>query len=616
MGKASYFLWLLLLSLLALGLYQDVKFAYESRLWMPKTPEIREVQGVVTGLPLILLHRETLTLQTSDGPLRISQFGDSERLTPGESIQLQVKVMPRTWIQHPGQFNTSEWLKASGWMGEAEVIAPPWPHRVSIPNPMAHVMGLTGQVRFALLQKLTPLFASLSEKGYLLALVLGDRSELTAEDWWMFQSTGTNHLVAIAGLHIGFLMLMAFLMLTGISRVIGGCFVKRPCLQGMCRWGAFGFGAFYAMLSGFSLPAERALWMALIGLIAWQMRRLVSLWMLYSLALVSVILVNPWSLEGASFWLSFGAVACLIYSLSGRLGNHPVLEHYWHPQWVMFVGLWPLTLFFFHQISFVGFMANLIVVPLTLLIIMPLLLLGLLFLFLPWKGLDVLIWKIANGVLAWQVKFLLMLAHLPDAIVPMPQVPIWKIVLLCVGAMIFLMPKAFKLRGLSALMVLPLVFPHVPVSEGHLKITTLHARKMQAILIQTHHHTLLIDQGGRGPWVSLQTFTLIPWLRAEGVSQVNLWIEARPLASAQAPDKIWQRYLNMPVHSVVPTSSCPLGAPWVWDGVKFLWIQGAQGSLCRLGVEDLKDSNTVTFRSFVISHTTAHSRRMGDSRGG
>ncbi len=211
--------------------------------------------------------------------------------------------------------------------------------------------------------------------GFVSALTIGMRDQITEPQWNDLRGTGTNHLMAIAGLHIGFVFGFIFFLANKLWRYSEKLMLWIPAQEAALFIGLV-FAILYAALSGFAIPAQRAIIMLSIFTIAELSRRKISLFFSYFLALFIVILINPLGIFTPTFCLSFCAVFLLIYAMGGRTGKLSAWHHWTHAQWIMAVGLIPLNLLFFEQLSWVGFLGNVIAIPFVGFIILPLCLAG------------------------------------------------------------------------------------------------------------------------------------------------------------------------------------------------------------------------------------------------
>ena len=227
---------------------------------------------------------------------------------------------------------------------------------------------------------------NLSQQGLLLALGFGERAWLKNATWQIYQKTNTAHLIAISGLHIGLAMMLGFAFARLLQFMFPTHYIRPtfPIFCGMI------LALLYSQLAGLAIPTLRAM-IALALLYTIQHLRLHwTVWQLLLRVVALLIFIDPLMLLSTSFWLSVGAVTCLIIwyqcfplSLLHWRGK-PLTSSPWRKVRYVFglfhlqLGLlWlftPIQLFFFNGISLHSFIANLIAVPLYSFILVPLVL--------------------------------------------------------------------------------------------------------------------------------------------------------------------------------------------------------------------------------------------------
>lgn len=226
---------------------------------------------------------------------------------------------------------------------------------------------------------------NLSHQGLLMALSFGERAWLEPNVWQVYQQTNTAHLIAISGLHIGLAMFIGVMLGKGIQFLLPTHLIKPqfPLIVGLV------LSFIYAGLAGFAIPTLRA-FIALLVVSSLKLLRFhYNPWQLFIRVIAVLLLFDPLMVLSSSFWLSVGAVFCLI--LWYQVFPLSLIEWKGQPikgMWRWFLGLihlqiglfWlftPIQLFIFNGISLTAFWANLLIVPLFSLLLVPLILFAL-----------------------------------------------------------------------------------------------------------------------------------------------------------------------------------------------------------------------------------------------
>ena len=310
--------------------------------------------------------------------------------------------------------------------------------------------------------------------------------------------------------------------------------------------------------------------------IALWLNRNFSLGQILSIALLGVLIPDPWAVLSPGFWLSFGAVALILYVTAYRLKPSHWLVEYGKVQWAMTIGLIPMLLALFQQISLVSPVANAFAIPLVSLVVVPLTLLGAI---LP---LDALLW-LAHSVMGWTMVLLEWLNNLPQAVWTQHAPQPWSIVAGMLGVLWILLPRGFPARWLGILLLLPMFFnTPQPPAQDTLRLIIFDVGQGLAVAAQTRHHALLYDTGPDfGNGADSGNRILVPSLRAMGISRLDglmlthndtdhtggaaSVMRAMPIGwlSSSLPDE----------HPLLQLASdkrhCMDGQSWQWDGVQF-----------------------------------------------
>ena len=317
-------------------------------------------------------------------------------------------------------------------------------------------------------------------------------------------------------------------------------------------------------------------------------------WPLVLLAAAMVVTaLDPWALTQAGFWLSFMAVGLLMSSAYARasapraIGTEPVAGWRGWParllasvreglrtQVIATLGLTPLTLVFFQQVSLVGFLANLVAIPLVTLVITPLALLGIAAAPLWTPGAAIV--QLLDGLLAW-------LAAIPGAVWTVPVAPAWAQLAGLLAAALLVLPLPWRAKLLALPLALALLVPprELP-AEGSFDVVAADIGQGTAVLVRTRGHVLLFDSG---PQYSRESDAgqrvLVPLLRARGDSHVDLLMlshrdsdhvgGARAVLGALDVDALSSSLEEgHPLLAIAKRSGrCIAGQHWTWDGVEF-----------------------------------------------
>lgn len=410
--------------------------------------------------------------------------------------------------------------------------------------------------------------------GVLIALVVGDQRAIRFEDWASFNRTGVTHLMSISGLHVTMIAsLAAWLVAWGWRRsqyLMLACPARKAAaVAGVTT------ALFYCALAGFGIPAQRTLYMLCVAALALWLDRTQSASRVLALALIVVLAIDPWAVIAPGFWLSFAAVALIFYVGDGA-HERGVLASWARVQWAITVGLVPLTLALFHQVSLVSPLANAIAIPVISAMVTPLALLAAL---VPIDALAAL----AHWLVAMLMPVLRWLAELPVAVWQQHAPPWWSVALALLGVAWLLAPGGVPARTLALPLFVPMLFalPQRPPG-GVAWIDVLDVGQGSAIVVRTANHTLLYDAG---PAYSVEADAgarvVLPFLRGEGIAQIDRMIithlDNDHAGGAAAVASVLPTGLLL---SSLPASHrvmahvpyrvpCQRGQAWQVDGVRF-----------------------------------------------
>lgn len=492
---------------------------------------------------------------------------------PGERWQFTVRLKRPHGLVNPHGFDYEAWLLERG-IRATGYVRPKGGHRrlearVQAPAYVVERMReqLRARIRIAL--------ADAPAAGVIAALVMGDQRAIPPEQWQVFTRTGVNHLMSISGLHVTMLSGLAFALVNFAWRRSARLTLALPAVKAAAVAG-FLVALAYALLAGFAVPAQRTVFMLAVVAAALWLGRATAASAVLSLALLVVLLIDPWAVLAAGFWLSFGAVAIIMLVTVNRLQPAHWLAAWARVQWAVTLALVPVLLALFQQVSIISPLANALAIPLVSLVIVPLALAGVA---LP---LDAVL-QFAQWLMAGCVVALEWLSGLPDAAWEQHAPPAWTVIVALAGTVWLLLPRGFPARWIGAVAFLPLllIVPEPP-PEGTLRLTVLDVGQGLSVVAQTRNHALLFDTGPAfGPTADSGNRVIVPFLRASGIRRLDALIVSH--------DDIDHTGGAMSVVQAVPVAAllsslpdldpllligpqerrCAAGQTWQWDGVTF-----------------------------------------------
>ncbi|MEX0951764.1 MAG: DNA internalization-related competence protein ComEC/Rec2, partial [Gammaproteobacteria bacterium] len=500
--------WAVPAAMLAGGLYA---LAHASAILSPDFPatlsgESITITGKVINLPSVseAVTRFNFRIQSVDvkdkkipdqqaladlGNVRLSWYYAPADIRQGERWQLRVRLKPPHGFMNPGGFDYESWLfqqrlRATGYVREHA------DNRLLQTAPV-DIQSLRAHLR----EQLASLLPT-RQAAWLTALTIGDRSGLDADDWHILRSTGTSHLMAISGLHVGLVAALLFFPFRALWSVIPRA-TNYVSAQRLALLLALLGAASYAALAGFALPTQRALAMlAVFGLCVFW-RRNVSLGDVLLWALLIVLLLDPFAGLNAGFWLSFIAVAVIGWGMNGRRLQPGLWWRYGRVQYVVALGLAPLLLFWFQEYPLLGVFANILAVPWVSLLVVPALLAGVV-MALAGFSLAELAFHFAATALGYLWIWLEWLAQSGFALLARPAPAPVLVFAGLMGALLLLLPRAVPGRWLGILWLLPLLWPlSTRPPPGSFNFTLLDVGQGLAAVVETREYVLVYDTGAQ-----------------------------------------------------------------------------------------------------------------------
>lgn len=512
--------------------------------------------------------------------VRLDWYGVHEPLFAGDRWRMLVRLKSPHGFMNPGGFDYEGWLFAQGINATGYVKRSENNRRLMQNTTGVSLTALRHRVVHALQAQLQ----NLKYPGILIALAVGDRQMIHTEQWELLASTGTSHLVAISGLHIGLVAGLMFIVGTFIWRLsvrLWPALGVRISAKSFASVLALISALIYGALAGFSLPTVRALIMLVVVLLGFLLKREMRPFSALMLALFLVLLIDPFAVNTPGFWLSFLAVAVLIFIGSDRPHQHLGFSRWPHIQLTLTLALLPVTLVWFQRAALSGALANVIAIPLIAMLVVPLTLAGTLLLFL-FKPLAIYLFRFADFLLE-QVFFPLLsgFSEWPLSQWMQASPPLWTWIPAVVGILLLIAPKGFPARWLAVVLLMPLflALPDKP-KEGEVWFSLLDVGQGLAAVIQTHSHVLVYDTG---PQFSEDFDTgravVLPFLRQQGIKHFDkLMISHADKDHAGGVLSLTKVIMPAEILSSDPAyfaagglkvKNCHGLAGWVWEGVTF-----------------------------------------------
>lgn len=455
-------------------------------------PENRQFEHKAVMLKLSKIGKTTLY----HSPLiRLSWFQPNMLFEQGDKVRLVVSLKKPHALANEFGFNRQKWLASQNIVAVGSIKA----------SPTNTVLMSRGSTRQNIVNRLLVDANKYNLKNirWILALALGERSLFTDDDWKLLQTSGTAHLFAISGLHLGIVSVLFFnltkVFLFFAIKILG--LDHQPNIAAWAIIMSIPFCFFYAYLSGFQIPVIRS--MLAIVFIAYLMFFQLH-WRPIAIIiclLMSFFLLFPFSIIGMSFWFSFGAIFAILFFMWR-------FPRYDNSLWAgakqaIFMQLFlssimlPLIAFNFGMLSTVSALVNLIVMPVVSMLLVPLCL-GLIIMTL--LNIDALIkpWLLLLDYCFEQlILFMRIFSALPNASVEVHKIPsIAWLMIFIILLLIFLPFWPHRKKIIAALCATIIVqsMTHNVVEEGW-SVRVFDIGQGLSVLVRQHNRFLLYDTG-------------------------------------------------------------------------------------------------------------------------
>ncbi len=503
--------------------------------------------------------------------IRISWFEPPFEPALGDIWEFELRLRRPRGNLNPGGFDYESWLFREKVHATGYVVNGQRNRLVRTGE-----AGAVDEFRKRFLDRAAATAPAPEEAAVLAAIGVGARHGISRSQWDRYARTGTSHLMAISGLHVGLAAMAGFLLafpLIALSRLAPNHYLAAV----LC--GA-GFAGAYAVVSGFGVPARRAVLMLLFAAATIVRRRQLEPAAIVALTAALVFVFDPIASLAPGFYLSFGAVVLLLWLGRRRVAARgPALSHVGRLatiQVFLLFGLAPLTVLLFQRLALLSIPVNLVAVPVFSLLTVPLVLGG------------VVLGDVAGGAAAGLLRLASLSVAAVDTLVvaaaDLPHTdntiaaivgPAWLFVLLPLAWV--LLPRGWPCRGVAVIGLFALLSWKPPSPPaGCFDTWVLDVGQGLAIAVETRAGTALYDTGltwrGGG---SVAERIIRPFLDARGIRRVAHLV----VSHADLDHSGGARYLQETLEigqilageqlSGVAAASCVRGMGWRSGGVLF-----------------------------------------------
>ncbi len=545
-----------------------------------------ELRGTVASVPQVLAAGTRFRFATEPAPgvpplVELTWYDRSAAPKAAERLVLVAKLRRPRGFSNPGGFDQEarllrEGIGASGYVKFASSEGRGWRDVARSP-----VLAARGAIADAIRGGLGTRPAT----GIVAGLAVGLQDALSREQWRELARSGTSHLMAISGMHIGMFATVTAWFTLRVQR-----WRQRRGVRGARRDAAVLAGTLaafgYSLLAGWSVPTQRTMIMIALVAMALRLRRRVGVADALALGAIAVLLLDPLAPLAVGFWLSFGAVAAILLASAGGLSRTGIAAGFAEAQLAVTVGLVPVLAACFGSVSLVSALVNMAAIPLYTLFIVPAIMVATaLALAVPSVG------AVALGGIAWVIEFtwpvISVPAAWPLATWGIASLPAWGWATLVAGAAAAILPLPMPGRVAGALIVTALcAWRAAPPAPGSLHFALLDVGQGLAAVVETRRHLLVYDTG---PAFRSGTDTGVlvvePYLRSRGLRRLDLLVASHDdgdhtggsasLAGLMPVRRLAASGKALDTLGRGRAERCRAGVRWTWDGVDFEWLHPA-----------------------------------------
>jgi competence protein ComEC len=285
-------------------------------------------------------------------------------LVIGNIIRLKTTLQKNSSVKNPNQFDYGKYLK------DKQIYAQIYATKseISIHKTIKKdIWYYTAKLHSRIVDNLTQNHFNTNEMNVALALILGQRQEISSDIIQDYQFSGATHILSVSGLHVGFIMLFIAFILKPIGNTPKGSFIKLISIITSL--------IVFAVISGLSPSVLRSVVMFSFLAIGNYLRRNCNTYHSLVVSILLILLFEPYFLFDIGFQLSYLALFFILWL-------QPILKGLWSPKNKIIINIWnvltvsfaaqigtlPLCLYYFHQFPGLFFVTNIVIIPILSLI--------------------------------------------------------------------------------------------------------------------------------------------------------------------------------------------------------------------------------------------------------
>ncbi|MGQ9812826.1 MAG: DNA internalization-related competence protein ComEC/Rec2 [Dissulfurimicrobium sp.] len=473
-------------------------------------------------------------------------------ISPGDWIRFKASLRPVRNFKTPGAFDIETWWAMRRVMVTGYVKGPLDIAIIGHSNSstaMGAARYLIESARKQLLVMIDRIFIG-DSKGFAAALLVGEKSWLSPDVKEAFSRTGTSHLMAVSGLHMGLMALFTGGLIRFLLLRFQWIALRLP-VKKIATLSALTNVIIYAGLAGLSPSAVRAAIMVLVFGAAYMFARPQTPMNSLAIAAWCLLLYEPLELFNISFELSFAAALFLIlFSDSFKLKKDEIrtdwltlnmarLKVFIFVNVVATLGTAPLVAWYFQRVSILSLPANMILVPLTSMLILPGLMFGALVMALS-PALGAYIWRFTGYAIGFGLNIINYISAWDWAVLSMPRPGIWQIGLFYLALILSALALCgpYKIRKTSYILAFASIFVLVSIIPWPLIIPQKDAVRLYVLdvgqglsqVVELPGRRLMVVDGGglMGSDFDVGDRVVAPFIRTLGYSRIDIIVASHP----------------------------------------------------------------------------------------